>query len=48
MHRNNGEKTWVTIGEILKNKKTKSTATDKCITSNGSINGFGGQHVKKQ
>ena len=33
MHRNNGEKTWETISEILKNKKTK--VTDTFITSNG-------------
>ena len=33
MHRNNGKKTWETISEILKNKKTK--VTDTFITSNG-------------
>ena len=35
MHRNNGEKTWETIGEILKNKNRKTTVTDTFITPNG-------------
>ena len=35
MHRNNGEKNWETIGEILKNKNRKTTVTDTFITSNG-------------
>ena len=35
MHRNNGEKTWETIGEILKNQTKNTTATDTFITSNG-------------
>ena len=37
MHRNNGKKTWETIGEILKNKnrKTTVTVTDTFNTSNG-------------
>ena len=35
MHRNNGEKTWETISEILKNKNKKKTVTDTFITSNG-------------
>ena len=35
MHRNNGEKTWETISEILKNKNKKTTVTDTFITSNG-------------
>ena len=35
MHRNNGEKTWETISEILKNKTKKNTVTDTFITSNG-------------
>ena len=33
MHRNNGKKTWETISEILKNKKT--VVTDTFITSDG-------------
>ena len=35
MHRNNGKKTWETIGEILKNKNRKTTVTDTFITPNG-------------
>ena len=35
MHRNNGKKTWETIGQILKNKNRKTTVTDTLITSNG-------------
>ena len=35
MHRNNGEKTWETISEILKNKNKKTKVTDTFITSNG-------------
>ena len=35
MHRNNGEKTWETISEILKNKNKKTKGTDTFITSNG-------------
>ena len=34
MHRNNGEKTWETIGQILKNKNRKTTVTDTFIKSN--------------
>ena len=35
MHRNSWEKTWETIGQILKNKNRKTTVTDTFITSNG-------------
>ncbi len=35
MHRNNGEKTWETIGQILRNKNRKTIVTDTFITSNG-------------
>ena len=35
VHRNNGKKTWETIGQILKNKNRKTTVTDTFITSNG-------------
>ena len=35
MHRNNGEKTWETIVEILKNKNRKTTVTDTFITPDG-------------